>query len=352
MKTAVLVLGPPRSGTSVVAHVLNELGVDFGDHDRFVDANTFSHNPIFFELQELNKINDEIFGYFSKFYTDFDWVPTISDFTESVLEKFETIIVNFIKTEFSDDGIIGLKDPRFCFTLPVWDEVLTRAGYNLKYILTTRDAYSVYHSNKIVNRLSAETNFRIVVHSSLLARHWTKEKDQYQIKYEDLLRDPSASVCSLYDAIGLTSQSHSDAIKVIRRKLDHQRAMSNRETHFEYFNNVIESGSILDREYPGYREIFLSANCEYGESLASIRRTKIALLESLEDQASQIKNLDRKAAELQVLNEDLQIVNADLKDVNADLNAVHAEILSSYSWRITKPLRSIKGLINRRFWKQ
>ena len=68
MKKAILVLGAPRSGTSVVSHVIHKLGVDFGNHDRFVDPKVHVFNPIFFELQSLNNLNDEIFAYFSNIF--------------------------------------------------------------------------------------------------------------------------------------------------------------------------------------------------------------------------------------------------------------------------------------------
>ena len=100
MKKAILVLGPPRSGTSVISHVVHELGVDFGSHDRFVDPGVHVFNPIFFELQSLNDLNDEIFGYFSVRYTDFNWMPREGDFDEAVILAFEKKISDFFLKEF------------------------------------------------------------------------------------------------------------------------------------------------------------------------------------------------------------------------------------------------------------
>ena len=119
MKKAILVLGAPRSGTSVVSHVIHKLGVDFGNHDRFVDPKVHVFNPIFFELQSLNNLNDEIFAYFSKKFTNFDLVPGEGDFGNEVIAKFEKKITEFIDDEFSKSKTIGLKDTRFCFTLPI-----------------------------------------------------------------------------------------------------------------------------------------------------------------------------------------------------------------------------------------
>ena len=88
-KKAILVVGPPRSGTSAVANVISKLGVYFGDPAKFVDPEQQKHNPIFFELSSLNRINDEIFQYFLKNWSDFDWIPDRSDFSESVCSRFQ-----------------------------------------------------------------------------------------------------------------------------------------------------------------------------------------------------------------------------------------------------------------------
>jgi len=159
MKKAILVLGAPRSGTSVVSHVINKLGVNFGSHDRFVDPQVHAFNPIFFELQSLNNLNDEIFAYFAKNFTNFDWVPDEGDFGNAVIAKFEKKITEFVDEEFSKNNTIGLKDTRFCFTLPIWDVVLKRLGFDVRYVLTQRFANSVFVSNKIENKYSSEANF-------------------------------------------------------------------------------------------------------------------------------------------------------------------------------------------------
>ena len=152
MKRAIIVVGAPRSGTSVVSHVINRLGVSFGDPKRFVDAEQNKHNPMFFELQELNTINDEIFLCFHKKWADFYWQPLVTDFPESVISLFDVRIKSFIESEFGKVTLIGLKDPRFCFTLPIWIAVLERIGYKLDFVHTARNPNAIFSSNSIVNK--------------------------------------------------------------------------------------------------------------------------------------------------------------------------------------------------------
>ncbi|MBW4540039.1 MAG: hypothetical protein KME43_12970 [Myxacorys chilensis ATA2-1-KO14] len=57
MKTAFLVLGGQRSGTSVTSHILSRFGIDFGSDKHFIQG---GHNPIFFELNWVNDGNNQL----------------------------------------------------------------------------------------------------------------------------------------------------------------------------------------------------------------------------------------------------------------------------------------------------
>ena len=199
MKKVIFVIGPPRSGTSAVSHVIHKLGVDFGSFDRFVDPEIYTHNPVFFELQSLNELNDEIFKYFSKTYSKFDWMPELGDFSHDVIHKFENKIFKFIKEEFSGSNIIGLKDPRFCFTLPIWSAVLKRLGFQVNCVLTRRMSNSVFTSNMLLNQLPPAVNFRLVTQSQLLAREFVEAESYLVVRYEELMADPRSSIASLCD---------------------------------------------------------------------------------------------------------------------------------------------------------
>ena len=325
MKKAILVLGAPRSGTSVVSHVIHKLGVDFGNHDRFVDPQVHAFNPIFFELQSLNNLNDEIFAYFSKNFTNFDWVPDEGDFGNAVIAKFEKKIAEFIDEEFSKSETIGLKDTRFCFTLPIWDVVLKRLGFDVHYVLTQRFANSVFVSNKIENKFSSEANFRIVVQSTLLARHYVEGKKHVIVRYEDLLADPDQSILRLCDGLSLDRALIGEARSVISEDLNHQKRKADLFL-YNHFESVIDSDSVSPDEYLRYREIFLAATFEKDQRIASFSQ-------SLNERDGQVASLG------QSLNErDGQV---------ASLGRIVQAYQDSTSWRLTKPVRFVGWMIQR-----
>lgn len=267
-KKAILVVGPPRSGTSVVANVISELGVYFGDPAKFIDPEQQKHNPIFFELSSLNKINNEIFEHFSKKWADFDWVPDRPDFSEMICSKFEPAILNFIEHEFSNSEIIGLKDPRFCYTLPLWETVLTRIGFNLIYVLVRRSSSSVFTSNKIINRYSASTNFRLVAQSNILASRFVQGRSFIPIFYEDLLKEPVSSIREICKTAELPFDRIKNASSVLNKKLQHHNDSEN--PVFKYFSNVIDSREIDPEEYDKYREIYLTAPHDKNKAIEKI----------------------------------------------------------------------------------
>jgi len=317
MKKAILVLGPPRSGTSVISHVVHELGVDFGSHDRFVDPGVHVFNPIFFELQSLNDLNDEIFGYFSVRYTDFNWMPREGDFDEAVILAFEKKISDFFLKEFSGSQTVGLKDPRFCFTLPLWDVVLRRQGFDVNYIVARRSSRSVFVSNKIENKYASPINFRLVAQSALLARQFVDGKAHVVVQYEKLLADPVSTIRHMCDGLGLDPVRSERARAVIRADLNHQK-MRNETPLYSYFDKIIDADVLLPDEQIRYREIFNAATFDGDLKIARLAQILekrdeqiVGFSQDLLQKTNQIVSLDVALGERDGLIVDLERRQAD-----------------------------------------
>lgn len=201
-KRAILVLGAPRSGTSAVAHVISRMGVNFGDPKHFVDPTVYTHNPIFFELASLNALNDAIFAKLGTSFGAFDWLPTTAELSK--VREFTKPISRLISEEFGDAPLIGLKDPRFCFTLPIWQRALTSLGYAISYVVTHRSPHAVLASNQKLNGLPPEVNFRLVALSDLLPQRFlANEADVTHVSYESLIEAPAASCAALCNSLRL-----------------------------------------------------------------------------------------------------------------------------------------------------
>ncbi|GEM_PF-1473940 len=221
-KDVVLVVGAPRSGTSVVSHVLRECGIDFGREDRFVDPSVYKHNPIFFELQSLNELNDRVFERFGRRYADFDFLPLRDDFSGSCVSGFQQECQKFLEEEFGNSQLIGLKDPRFCFVLPLWASALRHLGYRVRCVWVQRDLGAIVASNARVNqRFSDEHNIRIAALSTLAAAYFLEEATCFRVSYEGMIANPEETTRQLcrWLALGVDEASVAKAASVVDTKL-------------------------------------------------------------------------------------------------------------------------------------
>jgi hypothetical protein len=99
-KKAILIFGPPRSGTSLASTILEKLGVYFGERKDFVDPTKIKINPIFFELKKINQINNKILKTQKLNYNQFTFIPNFNNFNTIKSKKLTNEIENFIKNYF------------------------------------------------------------------------------------------------------------------------------------------------------------------------------------------------------------------------------------------------------------
>ena len=105
MKTAFLILGAQRSGTSVTSHIFSRFGVNFGREEEFLQA---EHNPIFFELNWVNRLNNQLINCLGYQYTDF-FLPSEKDFEEADTQAFEAELQRCIEQEWHGSPLLGIQ---------------------------------------------------------------------------------------------------------------------------------------------------------------------------------------------------------------------------------------------------
>jgi hypothetical protein len=109
----ILLCGTGRSGTSAVARLLHEAGIAVG-HD-LIPAD--EHNAEgYYEERQLVAVNEAILAAAGLH----DWFATIS--REGILDVAHGFAAEMI--ELARDATPAWKDPRFCWTLEAWLEVL------------------------------------------------------------------------------------------------------------------------------------------------------------------------------------------------------------------------------------
>lgn len=144
MKTAFLILGAQRSGTSATSHMLSKFQVNFGNSSHFLQA---EHNPTFFELKWVNQYNDRLIGGLGYHYTDF-FLPIEADYENAEVGEIAAELPCLIRREWGNEIQIGIKDPRFSLTFPIWRSALIAEGYTVKIIFVFRCPEGFLRSNQ------------------------------------------------------------------------------------------------------------------------------------------------------------------------------------------------------------
>ena len=150
-KEVILVLGMHRSGTSMLAGILDRLGCK-GPKTQ-PEAN--ERNPKgYFESAPIFQLNDEILATAGTRWND--WQPLREDWILSPrFNEFRSRAAKLIVEEYGSASLIYLKDPRMCRLLPMWQAVFDELGYRVICIHTHR------HPNEVASSMKARTNIEV-----------------------------------------------------------------------------------------------------------------------------------------------------------------------------------------------
>ncbi len=252
-RTAHLIVGVPRSGTSAVAQLLSDGSIHFGDPAHFLDTAVHGHNPNFFEMEWVNQVNNLAVEAMGSVYSD-DFLPVESDFDDAALDGLKVRIAEQVRAEFGDAPHIGLKDPRFCFTFPLWQRVLEGMGYAVSAVITLRSEAACRRSNVALEAKWADdrTWSRFYLQSLLGARHFTRGLPTVVIDYDRLMADPAGYAATL----NLPGVNLAEATAKLDPALVHQRpASDDGDTLTARVQRALRDGTLPADAYLDYRTV-------------------------------------------------------------------------------------------------
>ncbi len=256
----VCVTGMHRSGTSLIARLLNLLGVDLGNSDDLLGP--APDNPKgFWEHQEIKALNDRLLAKLGGSWED---PPTFNDGWEDLpdLRPVRRDASDFVEQFRSaiSSTIVGWKDPRLSLTLPFWRTV-TKLD---RTVLCLRDPAEVAASLGSRNGIPAEQAADLWVRYTLAA--WCNDPERIAVSYRDALQDPRAVTDRLVGALGL-SRPDETTIRAIEdfvepdlrhhedRPLDGPRMRLARTVHGVLRERTLEDPSpILHALYRGWHK--------------------------------------------------------------------------------------------------
>jgi hypothetical protein len=142
----VSIAGMHRSGTSMVAQMLHEAGLDLGPSERLMPP-TVDNPEGYWEHLDFVDVNESLLAAAHSAWdfppaADFDWTAAR---LASIRARAEALVAGF-----DGDAFWGWKDPRNCLTLPFWRQIAP----SLKVVFVVRNPLEVALSLKRRNQFS------------------------------------------------------------------------------------------------------------------------------------------------------------------------------------------------------
>ncbi len=203
-----IIAGPGRSGTSMVARMLNLCGLDLGPEDTMIRPK--ADNPAgFWEQRQIVAINNAILGASGGTWDK----PPESIARCEHLKAAARALEGWGKINLP----WGFKDPRCCLTLPFWRAVYPGA----KVVLVWRSGHEVAESLLARDRTPREDGHKLWgLYLSALFKALDGPPDAFVFYDTEMPRERLAETC---DAIGLypTERQLDAALSSIRPELRH-----------------------------------------------------------------------------------------------------------------------------------
>lgn len=193
MNRIILVLGCHRSGTSLITKSLESLGVNLGT--RLQPA--APDNPAgFYEDLDFQIVNQAVL---QSAGADWDTLGPVDIRNASVSQ----IVRSLVDDRTKRFPIFGVKDPRFCRTLPFWRKILgDYAEISCVYVL--RNPMDVAASLKIRNGMDIDKGLNLWLVNMLDA---LTEADPFWprvvVDYDRMIEDPMRELTRMSDALDL-----------------------------------------------------------------------------------------------------------------------------------------------------
>ncbi len=218
MKKCITILGCHRSGTSAVAGVINQLGINMGS--RLMAAAEEDNEKGFFENLDIYNVNE---GILKTLNTSWDGLFFLHDewWKMPRLDSYRQNIIEIVEREFKDDSIFCIKDPRLSVLFPLWKDVFEDLDIDPVCILPIRNPLEVGNSLKKRNDFTIEKSLLLWMKCMTAAEYYSRPFRRYFLSFDDMLRDPEGTFTRIADRFDINyPRKWQDARRDIEAFLD------------------------------------------------------------------------------------------------------------------------------------
>ncbi|MCX6957128.1 MAG: sulfotransferase [Verrucomicrobiae bacterium] len=201
-KRIILVVGPYRSGTSVLTKGLSALGV-------LLTAPLFNfpaHNPKGdWEDPQFQNFNNEILNKLSSLAKRSRSILSITEEEINFLCKqgFVEQAAQLLSEKFSDSQPLGMKYPRVSILLPFWKQVFKKLDLHVSFVIALRNPESVVASITAFTQEPPEKSFWIWISFLLSCLEHSEGYPRILVDYDQLIKDPAVQIKRIAKALEL-----------------------------------------------------------------------------------------------------------------------------------------------------
>jgi hypothetical protein len=226
-----------RSGTSLTASLIRELGIDFGSEDTMIPAHSVDNPISYLEQRAMVAVNEQLLELMGGSWRNPPTLPPGWQHSPG-LEPLYAEAAAAVAHLFPGGVGWGWKDPRTSLTLPFWREVIGPMDYVVCVRRPGDTALSV--STRYGRGLRRALP---VLFPRFRKRHWvelwlrytqdalrhTEGEHRIVVSYEGYHRDPARVLASLREFLGLVPAGEDDhALDVVRPELWRSRSANAR----------------------------------------------------------------------------------------------------------------------------
>ncbi len=208
-KTAIVIVGMHRGGTSSIASVVHMLGASLPAHL----MKSMPDNPRgFFESEKIMQFNDQILTESGTSWDDWRSIDNLGPANPS-FEKYLEEASKLLAGEYGDAEFIVLKDPRISKVLPLWLLALEKLDFRVCHIIPIRHPEEVAASLFKRNALPVNLAKLAWVRHMLDAEVFTRGKPRIFIWWDEFIEDWESAALMIAKQLQITWPTLTNAVR-------------------------------------------------------------------------------------------------------------------------------------------
>lgn len=353
MKRAIFILGMHRSGTSALARVVNLLGAELGAS---LMAAAEDNPRGFWEHEAAVQIHEALLQSLGHGWEDGTPLPQNWQASDAAKEA-SAKLAELIDSEFADASLWAIKDPRLSLLFPLWEPLLKERGIAPHCIVAWRNPVEVAASLHKRDELEEEEVLLCWLAYTLESLRYAQSHPHAIVSYDALLQDWQGAVQKLAGDLQIEWPMKAEEAAVQVEEFLSSDLRHHQQPLPEGESPVLE----MVRECLGYLEQPESAGLDalhsrwhsytqaFAPALRRVRLANQARQQALDATRKDAARFEHRAEDIQQqfvqLQQSHETIVPQLTQERDILQAKLSRLLASTSWKVTRPLRQAKAVL-------